>query len=207
VSPSPRFWNRIAGRYAKQPIADEASYQKKLESTRRRLRADMELLEIGCGTGGTAIRHAPYVKHIHAVDISSRMLALARKNARAAGVENVRFEEGAVESMDLPSENFDMVLALSILHLLEDRDTVLWKVYRCLRPGGLLISSTVCLGDFMKLFKFIGPLGRTLGIFPMVKVFTQAELETSITDTGLSIEENWRPARNKAVFIVARKHG
>jgi ubiquinone/menaquinone biosynthesis C-methylase UbiE len=207
MSPSPRFWNRIAGRYAKQPIADEAAYQKKLDSTQRRLSPDMELLEVGCGTGGTAIHHAPYVKHIRAVDISSRMLALARENARAAGVDNVSLEEGAVETMDLPDESFDVVLALSILHLLEDRDAALQKLYRCLKPGGLLISSTVCLGDFMKLFKFIGPLGRTLGIFPMVKVFTQAELEASITDTGLSIEENWRPAKNKAVFIVARKRG
>ena len=40
---------------------------------------------------------------------------------------------------------------------------------------------------------------------PMVKVFTQAELESSITGAGFTIEESWRPAKNKGVFIIARK--
>ena len=59
-----KFWDRHAERYAKSPVADEASYQKKLQVTREYLRPDMEILEFGCGTGSTAITHAPYVKHI-----------------------------------------------------------------------------------------------------------------------------------------------
>ncbi len=58
------FWDRIAERYAKQPIADEAAYQKKLQVTRDYFRPDMAVLEFGCGTGSTAIAHAPYVKHV-----------------------------------------------------------------------------------------------------------------------------------------------
>ena len=48
---SARFWDRIAERYSKRPISDEAAYQKKLQVTREYLRPDMELLEIGCGKG------------------------------------------------------------------------------------------------------------------------------------------------------------
>ena len=72
-----KFWDKIADRYAKQPIADEAAYQKKLQVTRDYFRSDMEVLEIGCGTGSTAILHAPYVKHIRAIDFSTNMLAMA----------------------------------------------------------------------------------------------------------------------------------
>ena len=75
---SNKFWDRIAKRYSKQPIADEAAYQKKLEVTRRYFRPDMEVLEFGCGTGSTAIIQAPYVKHIHAIDISSKMIEIAQ---------------------------------------------------------------------------------------------------------------------------------
>lgn len=64
---SGRFWNRTAASYSRMPIADQASYEKKLEITRTYLRPDMDLLEIGCGTGSTAIEHAPQVKHIHEV--------------------------------------------------------------------------------------------------------------------------------------------
>ena len=78
-----KFWDRMAARYARQPVADEAVYQRKLEMTRSCLRPDMELLEIGCGTGSTAIVHAPHVRHILATDISENMLAIAREKAQA----------------------------------------------------------------------------------------------------------------------------
>ena len=50
-----RFWDRIARRYARRPVADEASYRKKLEITRGLFRPGMEVLEFGCGSGATAI--------------------------------------------------------------------------------------------------------------------------------------------------------
>lgn len=55
------FWDRTADKYAATPIADEASYQVKLAETRRRMRSDMNVLEFGCGTGSTALLHAPHV--------------------------------------------------------------------------------------------------------------------------------------------------
>ena len=67
-----KFWDRIAERYARTPVADETSYKKKLQITQDYLRPGMEVLEFGCGTGSTALIHAPYVKHIHAIDISSK---------------------------------------------------------------------------------------------------------------------------------------
>ncbi len=48
---SARFWDRIAKRYARTPVADEAAYQRKLKITRGYLRPDMEVMEFGCGTG------------------------------------------------------------------------------------------------------------------------------------------------------------
>ena len=91
------FWDRIALNYSKKPIADEASYQQKLTVTRGYFRPDMELLEIGCGTGSTAIKHAPYVKHIHAIDISAKMIAIAEERKAEAKVENVSFEQATMD--------------------------------------------------------------------------------------------------------------
>ncbi len=47
---STKFWDKIAESYSKQPIADEAAYEKKLQVTREYFHPDMEVLEIGCGT-------------------------------------------------------------------------------------------------------------------------------------------------------------
>jgi ubiquinone/menaquinone biosynthesis C-methylase UbiE len=200
-----RFWDRIAERYARRPVPDEAAYQKKLQLTREHFRSDMEVLEFGCGTGSTAIAHAPYVKHIRAVDISEKMIEIARGKAEASNVHNVTFEQAAVEDLDVPDQSLDVVLGLSILHLLEDRADVIRRVYRMLEPGGLFVSSTACLGDSMKWFGFIGPIGHFLGVLPRVKVFTRKELENDLTVAGFEIEHAGQPAWNAALFIIARK--
>ena len=85
-----KFWDKISERYSKGPVVDEESYQTKLKVTREYLEPDMEILEIGCGTGSTAIAHAPYVKHIQAVDVSSKMLEIAQGKADADNVKNIQ---------------------------------------------------------------------------------------------------------------------
>lgn len=202
---STQFWDKIADRYSKQPIADEAAYQKKLQVTRDYFQPDMEVLEIGCGTGSTAIAHAPYVKHIRAIDFSSAMIAIAQGKADAQNIKNVTFERSTIDHLSVPDRTFDAVLGLSILHLLENKEEVIAKVYQILKPGGIFVASTPCLGDTMKFFKFIAPIGKFLGLIPLVKVFSVKELEDSLTDAGFAIDYQWQPGKGKAVFIVAKK--
>ena len=78
-----RFWDRVAGWYARRPIADEDAYRHKLELTRRHLHPRAALLDLGCGTGTAAIAHAPFVERIVAVDASAKMLEIARSRAAA----------------------------------------------------------------------------------------------------------------------------
>ena len=202
---SVKFWDRIAEGYAKQPIADEASYQKKLQVTREYFKPDMEVFEFGCGTGSTAITHASYVKHILATDISAKMIEIAQGKADAQNIENITFQQSKIDEFSVSEQTFDMVLGLSILHLLKNKEEVIAKVHKMLKPGGLFVTSTACLGDNMKWFKIIGPIGNFLGLIPFVKVFTVKELEDSLTDAGFAIDYQWQPGKNKAVFIVAKK--
>jgi ubiquinone/menaquinone biosynthesis C-methylase UbiE len=205
MNQSTEFWDKIAERYSRQPIADEAAYQKKLQVTREYFQPDMEVLEIGCGTGSTAIAHAPYVKHIHAIDISSKMIDIARGKADAEKVTNVTFERSAIDELSVSEQTLDAVLALSILHLLENKEEVIARVHRMLKPGGIFVSSTACLGDTMKYIKLIAPIGKFLGLMPLVKVFTTKELKGDLTDAGFQIVYQWQPGKGKAVFVVAKK--
>ena len=210
MSRSARFWDRVAERYSKSPIADEAAYRKKLQVSRDYFRPDMTVLEFGCGTGSTAILHAPYVKHIRAIDFSSKMIEIARAKAEAQDVENVTFERSTIEDLCVADRTFDAVLGLNVLHLLENREEAIAKVHRLLKPGGVFITSTVCLGDSaMRIFKVIGPIGRFFGLIPTVRVFSAKALERSLTDAGFDIDYQWRPgdgkSKFKSVFIVAKK--
>lgn len=205
VRSSPRFWDRIAERYGRKPVADEAVYQKKLAITRQYLRPDMSVMEFGCGTGSAALAHAPYVKDICAIDFSAKMIEIARRKAEAGSVTNVVFSQSGIEEFDAPDASFDVILGLSILHLLEDRKAAIAKVYRLLKPGGIFVSSTACIADMAPFFKYIAPAGRALGLLPFLDIFTKRELLADMTGTGFDIEVDWRPDRKKAAFIVARK--
>jgi ubiquinone/menaquinone biosynthesis C-methylase UbiE len=205
MNQSTKFWDKIAERYSKKPVADEAAYQKKLQVTREYFQPDMEVLEFGCGTGSTAITHAPYVKHIHAIDVSSKMIEIAQAKADAEKTTNVIFERSTIDEFSVSDQTLDAVLALSILHLLENKEEVIAKVHRMLKPGGIFVTSTACLGDTMKYIKLIAPIGKFLGLIPLVKVFTTNELKDSLTDAGFQIDYQWQPGKGKAVFIVTKK--
>ena len=202
-----RFWDFIAKRYAKQPVADEASYRKKLEITQTYLSPDSEVLEFGCGTGSTAIVHAPHVAHIRATDVSGKMLAIAKAKADDAGIDNLTFEQVAVGDLEVADDSLDVVMGYSILHLLEDKGEAIAKVFKMLKPGGCFVTSTICLGDSMNWFRYIARIGHFLGILPLVKFFTAAELESAFTVAGFEIDCNRCLGNGKAVFLIGKKPG
>ncbi len=202
---SAKFWDKIAERYSKRPVADEAAYQKKLQVTREYFLPDMEVLELGCGTGSTAITHAPYVKHILAIDISSKMIDIAQGKADAKNVENVTFRRSTIDDFSASDQGFDAALGLSILHLLANKDEVIAKVHKILKPGGIFVTSTACLGDTMKFLMIVAPIGKFFGLIPLVKVFSTRELEDSLTAAGFEIDYLWQAGKGKALFIVAKK--
>ena len=199
------FWDKRAEKYAQRPVADQDSYNKKLKITRTYFKSDSEVLEVGCGTGSTSLAHAPYVKHILATDISSAMVNIARDKAEAGQVGNVSFEIQAVTGQDIQESFYDVILAHNLLHLLEDPHAVITAAYRGLKPGGVFVTCTACIGDMSWYFRIIAPVGHFIGLIPLVKVFTQAELKQSFVDTGFLIDHEWLPKKNAAAFMIAKK--
>lgn len=195
----------MAKRYSKSPVADEASYQYKLEKTREYLHPETELLEFGCGTGSTAITHAPLVRHILATDGSAEMIKIAEEKANSAGIENITFDAVTIDAVTVPADTYDVVLGMSILHLVKNKEAVIAKVYDLTKPGGVFISSTACLGDNSIFITLLTKVMWMIGI--TVRSFTQEQLKASLVDAGFKIEYDWLPDGDgvKAVFIVAKK--
>lgn len=201
------FWNRRADRYAAEPIADESAYQTKLAATRRLLRPDMDLFEFGCGTGSTALLHAPHVRHIRAVDFSARMIDIARGKAEKAGIDNVTFEQGAIETVSIAPQSLDMVLALSVLHLLPNKEDAIARTFAALKPGGYFVSSTACVREMVPALALLTPLTNRLNLpfMPYLDAMTSPQLANAIINAGFVIEHQWQPNRKAAVFVIARK--
>ncbi|MGB5627730.1 MAG: hypothetical protein WBM57_00060, partial [Woeseiaceae bacterium] len=78
---------------------------------------------------------------------------------------------------------------------------------RILKPGGIFVSSTVCLGrSYLRFIKLLAPLGKLLGLMPDVYVLTEEELASEVTGAGFEIERQWHHGKGGiAVFMIARR--
>lgn len=201
------FWDRIADKYAKSPISNEEIYRQKLQMTQALLGPDMRILEIGCGTGGTAREHAPHVAHVLATDISPRMIEIARERTEGSELENVDYRVAGFDEIEAPEDGFDAVLALSLLHLVPDPAQALRHIHELLKPGGVFVSSTACLSDGLWFLRYVAPLGRLLGKFPEVlHFFKGAEFEKMVEDAGFRVERRLEPGGwAGALFLIAVK--
>lgn len=164
----------------------------------------MDVLEFGCGTGSTALVHAPFVRSILATDLSQEMIAIARRKAEAAAVRNVAFKDVSIEELDAPAGRFDAILGLSVLHLVDDLERTLGRVHTLLKPGGLFFSSTVCVRDMGAIpTGLVGILGA-VRLGPPVNPFSSGDLLAAMGQAGFEVVSTWRPAPRKALFVVAR---
>lgn len=198
-----RFWDRMADRYAARPVRDEAAYADTLARTRAHLAPDMRALELGCGTGTTALRLADAVAQFHATDFSARMIAIAEAKP---GAPNLAFRQAAIDGIEPPVGGFDAVLAFNLLHLLPDLDAALARIAGLLRPGGVFVSKSVCLRDAPAWLRPVVWAMRAIGMAPELRRYSAAELDRAIAAAGLEIvETRTYPGLAPSRFVVARR--
>jgi ubiquinone/menaquinone biosynthesis C-methylase UbiE len=205
-----RFWDRIARKYAAAPIKDMDGYTRTFDRARDYLRGTDTVLELGCGTGTTALKLAPYVSRMVAIDVSGEMIAIAREKAAAEACGNAEFAVADPERAPWPDGSFDAVLAFNLWHLVADRSSALAQVHRVLKPGGLFVSKTVCLAEMNPLIRLALPAMQLVGSAPYVAVFTAPALEREIEAAGFAIVERARHGsgrKDARIFIAARKVG
>jgi SAM-dependent methyltransferase len=206
-----RFWDRFARRYAAAKIGDPEGYETTIRRVRGLLSPDDTVLEIGCGTGTTALRLADCTRRLRATDGSSAMIAIAREKLAAQPLPQLRFEVADADAAPTGSEPLDAVLAFNVLHLVPDLDRTLRALRPALKPGGLFVSKTPCLAEMNPLVpRLLVPLLRVLRLGPPVASFDAAQLRAAFERNGFEVEAVERHGtRRKDVraFIVARRRG
>jgi arsenite methyltransferase len=110
------------------------------------------VLDLGSGAGADVLISARRVKpggRVIGLDMTEQMLELARRNAAAAGVDNVEFVHGYLEDIPLPDASVDVVISNCVVNLTADKSWVLAEAARVLRPAGRFAVSDVLADEHM----------------------------------------------------------
>jgi len=199
------FWDKAATKYAASPVKDVPAYHATLDRARHYLRADDHLLEVGCGTGTTALTLSAAVRRITATDLSGEMLEIAEGKRKAQGASNVSFVKSEITE-PLADAPFDAICAFSILHLVDDLPKTLAHLRQQIKPGGYLISKTGCLREMNMFIPIMIKVMKFFGMAPHVLQFDAATLESEFRRSGFEIVETGHFGKDKhAHFIVARR--
>ncbi|WP_454907999.1 class I SAM-dependent methyltransferase [Variovorax gossypii] len=205
-----RFWDRTSRKYATSTIADQAGYERTLARTRALLKRNASVLELGCGTGTTALRLAGGVQRYLATDISTGMIEIAKEKHAAAPMPALAFRAATAEVLALDASRFDVVMGLNYLHLIRDLPGTLRCIHALLAPEGLFISKTPCLGDMNPLIRLaLLPAMQAIGKAPYAGAFQAAELSQCIDAAGfevLAVERHAAKGRDNCPYILARKN-
>lgn len=120
------------------------------EAFRRRVLelADLEdgecLLDAGCGTGMLALRIAAQYLDctVHGIDLSSKMIAVARRDAETQGLA-VDFRVGSITDLPYPDGSFDIVVTNIMYHHLDlaEKRQAVGEIARVLKSGGRYVSA------------------------------------------------------------------
>ena len=203
MTTAPQFWDKLARKYAAQPVKDQKSYELTLDRTRTYLGKNDTVLEVGCGTGSTALLLRDAVKSYTASDFSPGMIEIANEKKAAEGADNVTFRAAVLSDHVAAGERYDAVMGFNLFHLVRDMDAAFADVHRLLNPGGHFISKTVCLGGKWYLRPMICAM-QMFGKAPYVGFHTHAEVERRIAKAGFEIVETGSfPSISR--FVVARK--
>jgi SAM-dependent methyltransferase len=169
------------------------------------------VLDLGSGGGIDVLLSARRVGpagKAYGLDMTDEMLALARQNQRQAGVENVEWLRGQIESIPLPAETVDVVISNCVINLSGDKPAVLAEAARVLNPGGRFAVSDVIADEDMDdatradMAEWTGCIAGAL---------TRRQFEDALGAAGLAgveiVETHRVHAKAGSAIIRARKPG
>ena len=210
MNKSEKFWDGASKNYDKTEERFEYIHSRSRENTSKLLKGGDIVLDYGCGTGTAACQFSSLVKEIHAIDISSKMIEIAKEKAAAGKIENVNFEQSDIFDSKYSAQSYDVILAFNMLHTVASPQDVIERISELLKPEGLFISVTPCLGQKMSfLVNLQIQLVRFLckfGLIPIpIRRITSSEVNKLLETGGFQAVESEEIYKDASSYFVAAK--
>jgi SAM-dependent methyltransferase len=110
--------------------------------------AGMKVLDLGCGDGTTAVPAARRGADVLGVDIAANLVSAGNERAKAAGLENLRFEEGDASNLNrISDDKFDLVVSIFGAMFAPRPFDVAEEMVRVTKPGGRIVMGNWIPGD------------------------------------------------------------
>ena len=188
MNKSEKFWDSRAKYYEGQE-GKELKENRAFEETKKHLKDTYVVLDFGCGVGLISNEIAKMVKEVHGIDISSKMIEFAKNNAAELKIKNVNFSKATIFDNEYKNETFDVITAYSVLHLLEDPNPDVRKINKLLKPGGLFISETPCLGQKKGFVSSFLTFLSKIKLVPKIKPLKFSDIENLLEENNFQIIE------------------
>ncbi len=201
------FWNNVAGRYDEYTNERyKNAYEKLLAISKKYLKKTDRVLDLGCGTGLTTLPMSREVKEIVAIDFSNKMIEVAKMKAAYGGIDNITFCVERAEKEINIYEPFDVVVAFNLLCYIKDPNAVYRQISHALKPGGIFLSATDCLGEEDPWLRRMMKVSLMFGAAPVIRFISKMKLEEEIQSFGFQIFERENLYANPPNYmIVAEK--
>jgi SAM-dependent methyltransferase len=161
----------------------------------------LQVLDLGCGDGTTAVPAAQLGADVLGVDIASNLVTAGNERAKALGLTNLRFQEGdATDLKELDDEQFDLVVSIFGAMFAPEPVDVAKEMVRVTKPGGRIVmvnwipNDPTLVAQILKISSAYSPPPPDGFVSPMtwgvednvVERFTQA----GVPEEGISFERD-----------------
>jgi len=203
MNKSKRFFDKTSGLSKPEP---NKTALKVIDLSKEYLNTSKYVMDFGCGTGSITNKFSAKAKQIEAIDYSEGMISVAIKRAADASIININYAEVSIFDERFKVNTFDVIMSFNVLHYIENMPELLSRINSLLKPSGVFISSTACLGEKKNGIRLLMWLLNKIKIIPKTRFYKKSNLEKLISDVGFEIIKSERVSSLPEYFITAVKN-